>query len=330
MNDHNPKKLLSWFPYKESIAQLLVGSIPLKVGVLLRRILYRHIFAQFGNSVTVQTNAEFIHTFAIALGDNVKISRDVRLDCGASNSKITIGNDTWLERGVDIKALGGSIEIDESTYIGPYICIAGPGQIKIGKNCLIASHSAIYANCHNFTDPTIRIQFQGISHKGIVIEDDCWIGIGVRILDGITIGQGSVIGAGAVVTKDIPPYSIAVGVPARVKHNRKGKTVPPPTHNQQDIYLEANNYLTPLSTNLVAIEQSAKLNRQYSPNKNDSALAEFFLEKLLYIILEYIRRLMYVDTGTVLVKTEAQQELAIIATTWIGRRKVRKYSYSHR
>ena len=54
-----------------------------------------------------------------------------------------------------------------------------------------------------------------------MIEDDCWIGSGVRILDGVTIGHGSIVGAGAVVTKSIPPYSIAVGVPAKVVSQRK-------------------------------------------------------------------------------------------------------------
>ncbi|MCX7595635.1 MAG: acyltransferase, partial [Fischerella sp.] len=61
---------------------------------------------------------------------------------------------------------------------------------------------------------------QGVTCKGIIIEDDCWLGHGVTVLDGVTIGKGSVIGAGAVVTKDIPPYSVAVGIPAKVVKSR--------------------------------------------------------------------------------------------------------------
>jgi acetyltransferase-like isoleucine patch superfamily enzyme len=57
-----------------------------------------------------------------------------------------------------------------------------------------------------------------------VIEDDCWLGTGVKVLDGVTIGQGSVVGAGAVVTKDIPPYSVAVGIPSKVIAQRNNKT----------------------------------------------------------------------------------------------------------
>jgi acetyltransferase-like isoleucine patch superfamily enzyme len=99
--------------------------------------------------------------------------------------------------------------------------MAGPGLIKIGKDCMIASHSSLYANNHIFADPNKRFREQGVSTKGIVLEDDCWLGTGVRVLDGVTIGKGSVIGAGAVVTRDIEPYSIAVGVPAKVISKRE-------------------------------------------------------------------------------------------------------------
>jgi len=69
---------------------------------------------------------------------------------------------------------------------------------------------------HNFRDSTRLIREQGVTYKGIVIEDDVWIGSKATIVDGVTIGQGAVIGAGSVVTKSIPAYAIAVGVPARV------------------------------------------------------------------------------------------------------------------
>ena len=140
------------------------------------------------------------------------------------NSQIYLRKQVILDRGVDIRALDrGYIELGESTYVGPYTCLAGPGPIEIGKNCLIGSHSGIYGNNHNFDNPELKIVEQGITCKGIAIEDDCWLGTGVKVLDGVTIGQGSVIGAGAVVTKDIPPYSVAVGVPARVISRRNGR-----------------------------------------------------------------------------------------------------------
>ena len=127
-----------------------------------------------------------------------------------------MGNKVCLDRGVDINVAGEdcSIEIGDRSYLGPYVCMSGPGHIKIGRQCLIASQTGMYANNH---------REYGLSREGITIEDNCWLGTGVRILDGVTIGCGSVVGAGAVVTKDIPPYSVAVGVPAkRIKASKGG------------------------------------------------------------------------------------------------------------
>ena len=112
------------------------------------------------------------------------------------------------------------IIIDENAYIAPYVTISGTGNIKIGKNCLIAPHCGIFANNHIFADPTIPIEEQGITRQGIVIEDECWLGHNVTVLDGVIIGKGSIIGAASVVNKNIPPFSITVGTPARIIKNR--------------------------------------------------------------------------------------------------------------
>jgi acetyltransferase-like isoleucine patch superfamily enzyme len=108
------------------------------------------------------------------------------------------------------------LEIGEDTLIGPYVCMAGPGSIKIGKDCMIASHASLYANNHIFTDRETPVRLQGLTCRSIEIGDDCWLGTGVRVVDGVKLGKGCIIGAGAVVTRSLPPYSIAVGVPAKV------------------------------------------------------------------------------------------------------------------
>jgi acetyltransferase-like isoleucine patch superfamily enzyme len=74
----------------------------------------------------------------------------------------------------------------------------------------------MHSESHVISDPQKLIRNQGISYQGIVIEDNVWIGSKATILDGVVIGTGAVIGAGAVVTKSVPPYAIAVGVPARI------------------------------------------------------------------------------------------------------------------
>ncbi|WP_423753495.1 GAF domain-containing protein [Chlorogloeopsis fritschii] len=109
-------------------------------------------------------------------------------------------------------------------------------------------------------------------------------------------------------------------MPAQVKYSRKNTKVSSPTPNQQNIHLGANTSST-LGTNLIAIERSLQRNHHYFQNQNDTAVAEFFLEKILYIILEYVRRLMSVDTSTVLLQTQDQQELAVIATIGLEEEK---------
>lgn len=194
----------------------LVGCIPHPLGTLLRKLIYPLILAHVGQKLSIFQGVELLGARAMEFGDNVQILRDTRLEIKNINSFIYLGNGVCLDRGVDIRTAGSDcwIEIGDSSYLGPYVCMAGPGHIKIGKNCLIASHSGVYANNH---------RDYGLSREGIEIEDNCWIGSGVRILDGVTIGRGSVIGAGSVVTKSIPRDSIAVGVPAKViKRSKNG------------------------------------------------------------------------------------------------------------
>ncbi len=218
----NAKKFLSanWFFGKESIVTALVGWVPLSVGKDLRRVLYRSILARIGTSVRIKPDVEFVGAQGIEIGNGVVIDSDVRLrNCG-QNSRICLEDYVKLDVGVYIKThFNADINIGAHTYIGPYTCLSG-NSIQIGQDCRIASHVGIYANNHTFADPTRKIREQGGNYKGIVIEEDCWLGTGVKVVDGVTIGKGSVIGAGAVVTKDIPPYSVAVGVPAKVISRR--------------------------------------------------------------------------------------------------------------
>ncbi|MDZ7959910.1 MAG: acyltransferase [Aulosira sp. DedQUE10] len=210
---------------EEIIATTLLGSLPaLVLGPQLRNFAYRSIFAHVDSPVYIQNGVEFIGTDCLEIGKHVFIFKGVRIDGRGDNNRICLGNKVAIERNVDIGCLDNtSIYIDEETFIGPNVCIAGPGDIKIGKHCMIASHSGIYANNHNFADLIEPIRNQGITRQGIVIEDNCWLGHGVTILDGVTIGKGSVIGAGAVVSKNIPPFSVAVGIPAKVIKSRIGE-----------------------------------------------------------------------------------------------------------
>lgn len=134
---------------------------------------------------------------------------------------IEIGESSVIKDFARLCPRDGFIRIGKKCSINPYCVLLGYGGITIGNNVRIASNTSIVAFNHVFEEVDVSIISQGNSQKGIKIEDDVWIGSGVRILDGVIIGKGSVIGAGSVVTKNIPPYSVAVGVPTRVLKKRE-------------------------------------------------------------------------------------------------------------
>lgn len=128
---------------------------------------------------------------------------------------ISLGARTGLDKGVILRAYGGSIQIGEDCTVNPYSIIYGGGGVVIGNGVLIAAHTVIVPSNHIFSDIDKPIRQQGTSGVGIVIEDDVWIGAGVKILDGVTVAKGTVVAAGSVVTKSTESYSVVAGVPAK-------------------------------------------------------------------------------------------------------------------
>jgi acetyltransferase-like isoleucine patch superfamily enzyme len=110
------------------------------------------------------------------------------------------------------------LQIGNNTYIGQFNNIrAAGGKIIIGNNCLIAQHITIVASNHGI-DKNLPIYKQqwDTNRNNVIIKDDVWIGANSVILPGVTINEGAVIGAGSIVTKDIPPYAIVAGNPAKI------------------------------------------------------------------------------------------------------------------
>lgn len=155
----------------------------------------------------------------ITLGKRIIIEKGVTLR-SQYGGKITIGDNCQLSRGAQLLTHGGDIEIGKNTTINPYTVIYGQGGTIIGDGVRIAAHCTIVSGNHIFKDINTFIYKQGLSKKGIKIEDDVWIGSGVRIVDGVTIKKGCVIGAGSVLTKSTEPYSVYVGIPAKKIKNR--------------------------------------------------------------------------------------------------------------
>ncbi|MDB4240817.1 acyltransferase [Yoonia sp.] len=149
----------------------------------------------------------------------VQVHRTAQIDPQAvfelSGGHIIIGARTYIDRGVILRALGGTIEVGDDCSVNAYSVLQGGGNLRIGNNTRIASHTVIVPSNHVFSDPDIPIKDQGLRQEGIVIEDDVWIGAGVRVLDGVVLGKGCVVGAGAVVTRSVEPLTVVGGVPAK-------------------------------------------------------------------------------------------------------------------
>jgi acetyltransferase-like isoleucine patch superfamily enzyme len=155
----------------------------------------------------------------LSIGTNAFIDDYVTIYEHPDGAGIQVGDRVHIHRGTIIEVgAGGQVTIDADTHIQGNCNLKGfLGSLHIGKHVQLAPQCALSPYEHGFQDRDKPIREQPIHTKGdIVIQDDVWLGIGVVVLDGVTIGQGAVLGARAVVTDDIPAYSIAVGIPAKV------------------------------------------------------------------------------------------------------------------
>lgn len=163
----------------------------------------------------------------IRLGDQVSIRPRVTILCTDEQATIDIADKTIVHDGVVIDSgPGGVVSIGRLNSINPYCVVYGHGGLHTGPFVRIAAHCVLIPANHVFADPDRPIALQGLSKRGIVVEEDVWIGSGAKVLDGVTIGKGSVIAAGAVVTSDVPPMTIIGGVPARVVKRRESHPEP--------------------------------------------------------------------------------------------------------
>lgn len=151
----------------------------------------------------------------IFIGDNSIIDSSVILN----NSKggiIEIGDNCHIFENVIIATYGGDIKIGNFTSVNPFCVLYGHGNLTIGNDVRIATHSVFVAANHNYDDLQIPIRKQGLSKKGIKIEDNVWIGAGVKVLDGVHIEKNAIVAAGSLVNKNIKSNVVVGGVPAKI------------------------------------------------------------------------------------------------------------------
>ena len=146
-------------------------------------------------------------------GRHSVIHRSVRMDTPPYR-KFSLGDYSVVESFSCINNAVGDVLIGDHTRIGLHNTIIGP--VKIGDNVNLAQGITVTALNHNFNDPSKRIDEQGVSTSAVNIGNDIWIGTNAVILPGVSIGNHSVVAAGAVVTKDVPAHTLVAGVPAKV------------------------------------------------------------------------------------------------------------------
>jgi len=154
----------------------------------------------------------------ITLGRDVKILGNTSIDA-SSSGRVIIGDNVTLNRYAYIYG-GTGVKIGAGTEINNFSVINGTGEVEIGENVLIGPNVQIVSYQHSYHDRDVLIKKQGYILRKITIEDDVWVGASAVILAGVTIGKGSVIGAGSVVTNSCEPYSVVTGVPGRVINKR--------------------------------------------------------------------------------------------------------------
>lgn len=214
----------------EQVVQAAVGWIPGIVGIGARAIVYRAILHMEGV-------AAIEDGVRIRFADNVRLSRGVYLDHGvylhACPGGISIGPDSYVMKNAILHVYNfrdlphAGIRIGARSLIGEACILRGQGGITIGDDVFLAPLVQMLAVNHVYHDTSRPISLQGITCQGIIVEDGAWIGGGAIILDGVRIGKNAVVGAGAVVTRDVPDYCVAVGNPARIVRDLRSQPLAP-------------------------------------------------------------------------------------------------------
>lgn len=165
----------------------------------------------------------FLQLRGAQLPANVQIERGVVAQCGVRDGKrglIHLGNRVTLGAGVVLDAFGGAITCDADVWLGPHTVIYGHGGVEIGAYSLISMHCRVLSSEHTIPDCQTPIRHTPDILKPTRIGRDVWLGAGVTVLGGVEIGDHCVVGAGSVVTHDLPTGSIAMGTPARIVRQR--------------------------------------------------------------------------------------------------------------
>ena len=207
------------------IVTLLSSWVPGALGLFLRSKLYPLVLGSVGRNVVFGVNVTVRHPHKIAIGDNVVIDDACCLDAkGTDNKGIQIGTGVFVGRNTILSCKNGDIVVDNDANLGFNCEIFSASRVRVGKSVLMAAYTYLVGGDHLYDRVDIPVLEQGRTARGIEVADNAWLGTHVVVADGSRIGRDAIIGAGAVVIGDIPEFSIAAGIPAKVIRDRRQPT----------------------------------------------------------------------------------------------------------
>lgn len=211
-----------WPLLKYELIMLFCMRVPGALGLVLRSKLYPALLGKCGRNVAFGMNVTLRHPHKIEIGDNVIIDDNCLLDAkGRDNTGIRIGNGVFLGRNSILSCKNGDIVLGANVNIGFNCEVFSGSRVTLGNDTLVAAYCYFIGGDHDPQDIEASVTRQGSRSEGIDVGEKCWFGAGVKVLDGVAIGQNSILGAGAVVTKSVPAYAVAVGIPARQIRDRR-------------------------------------------------------------------------------------------------------------
>ncbi len=199
----------------------LCSIIATRLMQLMRGSFYKLFYIKTDGLFFVGKSVKILYTKKVKLGKSVILGDNVEINALCKNG-VVFGDNVTISKGGLIECTGVIKHIGEGLIIGNNVGIAQfcfiqvRGQAKIGNNVIFGPNVSIFSENHNYSDPDIPICNQGETRIGVVIEDGVWIGTRSVILDGVIVGENSIIAAGSVVTKNVLPYSIVGGAPAKL------------------------------------------------------------------------------------------------------------------
>lgn len=200
---------------------------------LFRFFLSKAISLLYGMALLHTTKRVFVNprsivkcVYKIQYGKNLSIDRGCYVDalsvegikCGEN---VSIGKNTCIECSGSLKYLGKGMCIGNNVGLGTHGYYGAAGGIEIGNETIIGNFVSFHSENHKFDSLEIPIRLQGVSHQGIKIGNNCWIGAKSTFLDGSKIGDGCIVAAGAVIRSEFPDNCIIGGVPAKILKYRQ-------------------------------------------------------------------------------------------------------------